>query len=91
MFSQISFGREVLFTEATLRNGTILVQLVSTHFAYVFAQMGETTKCVSTLITLEGSEVVMTGSYVHGQGGIMTECNTTSERKKITNNFRYFT
>ena len=41
--------------------------------------MGEPAKRISTFFALEGPKMVMTGSYVHGKGGIMAEWNTASK------------
>ena len=84
MFAQVSLGREGYITEAALSYGLLLVLVVAAHLTDVFLEVREPSKQAAALVTLERSQVVMTGPDVHGHCGVMTKRHATPSVVKKT-------
>ena len=82
VFAQVSLGREGHVAEATLCNGLLLVFVVAAHFTDVFLEVRESSKQTAALVTLERSQVIMAGSDMHGDCGVVPERHATPTQEK---------
>ena len=82
VFAQVSLGREGHVAEATLCNGLLLVFVIATHFTDVFLEVRKSSKQTAALLTLERSQVIMAGSDMHGDCGVVPERHATPTQEK---------